>query len=126
MKLQRGDSVPHFQVATVGGELFKYDTIWQRRNLVLAIVGASAADDQYARTLDAKASVFRDHDTTVVVTPDEVPGLSRPAVLIADKWGEIVHVSEVSDSDGWPGPTELLDWVDYVRRRCPECEGEAR
>ncbi len=126
MKLQPGDAVPHIQVTTVSGELFKYATIWQRSNLVLAIVGASAADDQYARTLDAKAPVFRDHDAECVVTRDEVPGLPAPAVLIADKWGEIAHITEPLDSAGLPGPTELIEWVDYVRRRCPECEGEAR
>ena len=33
--LQRGDSVPHFDVRNVDNEPVSYSTIWQRRNLVL-------------------------------------------------------------------------------------------
>jgi hypothetical protein len=38
--LQRGDSVPHFEVKTVEGQRFSYSTIWQRRHLVLLAIGA--------------------------------------------------------------------------------------
>ena len=33
--LQRGDSVPVFEVTTVDGEPFSYSSIWQRKNLLL-------------------------------------------------------------------------------------------
>lgn len=125
MKLQPGHSVPHIQVRTVTGDVFSYATIWQRKNFVLAVVGGSPADESYAAALNARASEFRDHESECVVTRDEVPGLEAPAVLIADKWAEIVHITDAADAASLPDPDDLLEWVDYVRRRCPECEGEA-
>ena len=124
MKLQPGDPIPHLQVTTITGGVFSYRTIWQRRNLVLAIVGESGGGATYAAALHARISEFRDHDAECVVTRDRVPGLAAPAVLIADRWGEVVHINEASDTAKLPGPGDLLEWVDYVRRRCPECEGE--
>jgi hypothetical protein len=50
-----------------------------------------------------------------------VTGVPRPGALVADRWGEVVHVE-----DGWPTVSSLLEWLDYVAHRCPECEGEAR
>jgi hypothetical protein len=44
-------------------------------------------------------------------------------VLFADRWGEVVHVEATAEL---PAATALLEWLDYVERRCPECEGEAR
>jgi hypothetical protein len=61
-----------------------------------------------------------------VVTRDRVPGLQAPATLVADRWGEIVYVTDTSRVDELPASSDLLDWLDYVDRRCPECEGETR
>jgi hypothetical protein len=60
------------------------------------------------------------------VTGDRVPGIQSPAVVVADRWGEIVHVATTPQVDDLTSPEELLDWVDYLDRRCPECEGEAK
>jgi hypothetical protein len=60
------------------------------------------------------------------VTADRVPGIQSPAVVVADRWGEIVHVATTSRVDDLTSPEELLEWVDYLHRRCPECEGEAK
>ena len=46
--LQRGDSVPHFWVTTVGGEVFSYSTIWQRKNLVLLCLPAAESQSSGA------------------------------------------------------------------------------
>jgi hypothetical protein len=125
--LRRGDSVPHFEVKTIGGELFSYSTIWQRRNLVLfAIpVAESEAPGTYVAQLVARRSEFTAKDAECVVTGDRVPGVQSPTV-VADRWGEIVHVATKSQVDDLTSPEELLDWVDYLERRCPECEGEAK
>jgi len=123
--LQRGDDVPHFDVRTVGGDVFAYGTIWQRRHLVLIVLPESDADDSYIGALASRAAEFRDRETECVITRDAVPGLPAPAVLVADRWGEVVHVAAASDTSGLPTAQELLEWVDHVRQRCPECEGEA-
>jgi hypothetical protein len=124
--LQRGDDVPHFDVRTVGGDVFGYGTIWQRRNLVLIVLPGSDADDGYIAALAARAAEFRDRETACVITLDAVAGLPAPAILVADRWGEVVHVATASDVSGLPTVQELLEWVDYVAQRCPECEGEAK
>jgi len=38
----------------------------------------------------------------------------------------VMHVAQAPDVAHLPVPDELVEWVDYVRHRCPECEGEAR
>jgi peroxiredoxin len=126
--LQRGDSVPHFEVKTIGGELFSYSTIWQRKNLVLVAIPAAEleAPGTYVSQLVARRSEFTANDAECVVTGDRVPGIQSPAAVVADRWGEIVHVANTSRVDDLTSPDELLDWVDYLDRRCPECEGEAK
>ena len=124
--LERGDTVPHFEVRTLSGEVFRYATIWQRRNLLLLIVPDPAAGESYRTALSAPGGGVREPDIECVITRDDLPGLHGPAALIADKWGEIVHVASTSKVEDLPPPAELLDWLDYVERRCPECEGEAR
>ena len=101
--LQRGDSVPHFEVKTIGGELFSYSAIWQRRHLVLLTVqasGSEAAESEAAETyiseLMARRSEFTAKDAECVVTGDRVPGIHSPAVVVADRWGEIVHIAIAS------------------------------
>ena len=128
LMLRRGDSVPHFEVKTVGGELFNYSTIWQRRNLVLLAIPAAEfeAPGTYVSQVVARRSEFTAKDAECVVTGDRVPGIQSPAVVVADRWGEIVHVATTSQVDDLTSPEELLDWVDYLDRRCPECEGEAK
>lgn len=124
--LQPGDTVPHFEVETVRGDVFEYATIWQRRNLVLVLLGGSESDDRYARAVSDRSRAFGDFDTQCVITHDELPGLPKPAVLIADRWGEIVYLATAAASDELPSPDDLLEWAAYIQHRCPECEGEAR
>jgi hypothetical protein len=126
--LHRGDQVPHFEASTAEGVRFSYSTIWQRRNLLLITLPAleSASSANYVSELTTRLPEFGDLDAECIVTRDAVPGLPGPGVLIADRWGEIVHLVVTADVVGLPPPQELLDWMRYVQTRCPECEGEAR
>ena len=125
--LRRGDQVPHFEVATVGGELFRYSSIWQHKNLVLVALLADAPADASRPWEEAtRGGAFQQHASVCIVTRDRIAGLQAPAALVADRWGEIVYVTEGSQMDRLPTPSELADWLDYVERRCPECEGESR
>jgi hypothetical protein len=123
--LQRGDALPHFQIATIDGEQFSYATIWQRKHLVLVVLGGPDADNSYASAVSARAAEFRDRETECVMTRDDVCGLHSPGVLIADRWGEVVHIAQTSGSARLLSPDEVIEWLDYLRQRCPECEGEA-
>jgi hypothetical protein len=126
MTLQRGDPVPHFKVRTVDGDEFSYATIWQHANLVLVTLPESCGQSRYAFELSARAAEFRNLKGTCVITRDPVTGVPAPSVLVADRWGEVVHVAPAADENGLPTPSELLEWLDYVERKCPECEGEAK
>jgi hypothetical protein len=88
MTLQRGDLVPHFDVQTTSGERFSYSDIWQRKNLVLISLSATAAEDEgYMRELKRHEAEFSELDSVCVVTRDDVPGLPAPGALIADPVG---------------------------------------
>ena len=61
-----------------------------------------------------------------MITRDTVSGIPSPAVIVADRWGEIVHIAAGSQAGELPQAHELVEWVTYVQHQCPECEGEAR
>jgi hypothetical protein len=126
--LQRRDSVPHFEVRTIGDGRISYSTIWQRRNLVLIALPkvACAACEVYIAQLAVQIAAFSSQNSECVITRDRVPGIPSPAAVVADRWGEIVYIATASDCVDLPTPQELLDWVSYVQTQCPECEGEAR
>lgn len=52
-------------------------------------------------------------------------GVEPPAVLIADRYGELHAVEPAGDDHRFPDPTELVAWARYLAIQCPECEGEA-
>jgi hypothetical protein len=52
--LHRGGSVPHFEVKTIGGELFSYSSIWQRKNLVLLAIPAAELTVREPISLDSE------------------------------------------------------------------------
>jgi hypothetical protein len=116
-------TMPHFRVTTVSGETVDYARdVWQRKNIVLIVVPEGANEQAVSGTYVPLAA----EDTRVVVTSAPVTGVSAPAVLIADQWGEVAHAAAASTAEELPGPGELLAWLEHVRQRCPECEGEAR
>lgn len=126
-QLRRGDAVPHFRVATLEGRIVEYSTIWQRRNLVLAALPqADTASPAYLSQLEAAKAAFAAGEAECVITRDAIAGVDAPAVVIADRWGEINHISTASDVADLPAVPEILDWLAHVQHRCPECEGEAR
>lgn len=45
------------------------------------------------------------------------------AVVVADRWGEILHIASQSAADlsRLPSVDELLSWVQFARMQCPEC-----
>lgn len=126
--LQPGDPIPHFEVTALHGDAIRYSTIWQRRNLVLITLPAAASESSANAIAELAARVpeLSAHDTACVVTRDTVPGMPVPGLLVADRWGEVVHVANHSSAADLPGLDEVLVWVEHVRNRCPECEGEAR
>lgn len=124
--LKRGDHVPHFEVRPIDGGVFTYRTIWQRKTLLLIVLRPSSSDDKYVSDLRARESEFQQLETECVITRERVAGLPGPAVLLADRWGEIIHIISASESARLPSPEDLLGWLEYIQNRCPECEGETK
>ena len=124
--LHSGDAVPHFDVTTVDGPVIRYAAIWQRRNLVLVTLDSSEADNRYAAAVANNADEFARRAAECVITYDDIAGLRAPGVLVADRWGEVVYAVTGSAVSELPSPRELIEWLEYVEHRCPECEGEAR
>lgn len=124
--LQPDDTVPNFDVMTVGGERLDYSSIWQRKNLVLVtLTDLDSPSRDYVDALIARARGSND-DTTWLATRDRIRGVPCPGVVVADRWGEIAYVASPPRVEDLPTPDELLAWVEYLAHRCPECEGEAR
>lgn len=125
--LQPQDQVPHFEVTDIRGERVEYSSIWQRKNLVLVTLPDSDSSSQgYADQLMARVPAPDQDDTAWILTRDGVPGLPHPSVVVADRWGEIVHVAHPSAVQDLPALDEIAEWVRYLQHRCPECEGEAK
>jgi hypothetical protein len=119
-----GGALPFFDVTTVTGARVRYAELWQRRNIALVCLPSdtTVADAAYADELSRKSAEFDAYAAVCVVTRDRVPGLRQPSAVIADRWGEVQYVA----SSDLPPVQALLDTLDYVQRRCPECEGEWR
>ena len=126
--IQRGDQVPHFEVSALDGQRVRYATIWQHRNLVLLRVPSSAreAAGPYASQLADAVRQEAGGDADCVVTTDDIAGVPAPAVVIADRWGEVMHVAAGETLAALPASEDVAEWVRYVRARCAECEGEAK
>lgn len=78
--------------------------------------------DELAR----RTASFNEHESTVVITQDRIRGLEAPGLLVADRWGEIVHIVTPKAVTDLPSVPTLLQWVEAIEHRCPECEGEAK
>jgi hypothetical protein len=123
--LRPGDQVPHFDVRGEDRTRISYGSIWQRKHLVLVVLPAGAGA-RYASELTDAVQSDGGGDVEVIVTSDQVDGVERPGVLVADRWGEVMFAGGGGGVSALPAPGEIADWVRYVRMKCPECEGESR
>jgi hypothetical protein len=116
------EQVPHFDVNTIDGRRVRYSELWQHRNLVLVLINA---DDRRARSyiqaLQAHAGDFLVRETALVITSEPVTGFRTPTVVVADRWGEIVHETVAPEASMLPSGEDLLEWVNFVQIQCPEC-----
>lgn len=119
-----GVHIPSFTVRTIGGDSVRYRTdIWQRQHLVLARLGGDgAAEQSWMEALEAARPAIEAADARLVITRDPVDDVPAPSVLVADRWGEVQRSFE----GALPEVGDLVEWVEWVSQKCPECEAEAR
>jgi len=48
-------------------------------------------------------------------------GTAVPAILIADRFGEIYAEFSSKERQGLPGIDEVLQWLFFINSQCPEC-----
>jgi len=88
------------------------------------IVVVPASPDQAIHIADDVANHF-----TILADPDHTLaarlGISTPALVIADQYGDIHHAAPAGDAHHHPDPAEVVDWLRYLAIQCPECQGEA-
>ena len=125
--LQRGDPMPMFSATNhLSQTRLAYEDIWQRSNLLLVRVPSTDLEAAYVDLLTARSGELQQEDVRLVITENEIPGVPSPGVVIADRWGEIIYIAGADHPSALPDVDELSDWLQYVRNRCPECEGETR
>jgi hypothetical protein len=126
MTLQVRDLMPMFTVRNeVDGTVVRYRDLWQRKNLVL--IALPQRDVTGAAYLKSVASLdWGSQDAALVVTTNDIAGISPPTVVVADRWGEVYYVGEAGDAADLPSSKDLLEWLHYVQVQCPECQGETR
>ena len=124
--LRHGDQVPHISFRATDGRSIGYLDLWQRKNLILVLLPAEAAFADYAARLEQTLRPALPADTTLVISHDALADLPAPAILVADKWGEIHYVHAGSTLAEMPDADALLEWLTFVRVQCPECQGETK
>lgn len=126
--MQKGDALPFFDVTTIAGEQVRYADLWQRKNVLLVCLPAapSGDEDAYVGELTGRAEEIAACGAVPVVTRDRVTGLPAPGLAIADRWGEVQYLARSASTRDLPDVQDILDTLDFVQRRCPECEGEWR
>lgn len=48
-------------------------------------------------------------------------GLPRLAVYVTDRYGEVFAAWRTATGDASPTAQEILEWLEFVNRQCPEC-----
>lgn len=90
----------------------------------LAIVsGSQERASDLRRSLHLGLEVLADENERVhhsMGTEDET-GHILPAVFITDRFGEIFAAFRAAESKSLPGIAEILSWIDFINRQCPEC-----
>jgi hypothetical protein len=128
LHLRPGDLVPHFTVMDAAGRKVSYrDAVWQRRELVLVTLprASTSSQDLLRRAADWCPALER-QEVACVITDESVDGIPPCRFVVADRWGEIVAVQALDAPAALPSLEQVLEWVGYVQRQCPECQGETR
>ena len=124
--LKSGEQLAHFAITTLEGRHVEYRDLWQQRNLVLISVPAEDARAPRLAEWSEAAAATRGPDNEWLITTDTVCGVGRPGVVVADQWGEVHFSAEARTTAELPGGDDLVEWLQYLEHRCPECEGEAK
>jgi peroxiredoxin len=99
--------------------LAKDNASFREKNAVALAVGAdgSAAAERLALELDHAFPILVDAEGRVAAAQ----GLTVPAVVVTDRFGEIWAAWEGGPDHLLPDLSEIMDWLDFIEIQCPEC-----
>ena len=101
-----------------------YSEIQDEQAEVLAVLQGTA--ENAARVKDevkAKFPVLVDKDGRIhrLMGAQDRGGQPQMAVYITDRFGEVFAPFRESGKQAMPSAPEILEWLDFVNRQCPEC-----
>jgi peroxiredoxin len=91
---------------------------------ILAIVAGSqqrASELKHALHLDFELLVDVDGSVHHSMGAEDLSELLLPAVFVTDPFGEVFAAYKAGQGKSLPGVEEILGWIDFINRQCPEC-----
>ncbi|HJS98996.1 MAG TPA: redoxin domain-containing protein [Terriglobales bacterium] len=82
---------------------------------------------EQAQAINSRAQlpfvVLADSEGTVHRSFGALDRIGRPrrAVYVTDRYGEIFSAWRTVEGDVAPSPQDIVEWLEFVNRQCPEC-----
>jgi hypothetical protein len=116
-----GASRPGRVTSLLNGLLSRKDELEAEAAQVLAVVVTRPAEPPergrwpFPLLVDREALFHR--------TVGATDGTRNPtdAVFITDRFREIYAIYVPAHGSVWPGPQEIVDWLEFINIQCPEC-----
>lgn len=90
----------------------------------LAIVaGSQERASELRHALHVGFEVLADENGRVhhLLGTEDQAGHLLPAVFITDRFGEVFAAYKAGQGNSLPAIDEILSWIDFINRQCPEC-----
>ncbi|HWV38832.1 MAG TPA: hypothetical protein VN033_10200 [Vulgatibacter sp.] len=135
-------NLPMLDLTTPDGEKAPWDSLWQRKNLLVLVADGCPGCDEVLEMWSEMEDEIRAEDAEVVAVFDEDPGPLpgdpitlldpdhrladaigvRPGTIVAtDRYFEIQQAEPIPDGDVEGVVEDTLAWIDLAERRCDEC-----
>ena len=104
----------------------EYGEIKNQEGEVLVIVRrlqlTAAADQKSVKQLPCPVLVDEDRSVHRRLGAVDAQGHDFAAIYITDRYGEVFGAYRKSAGRAVPDITEILSWLEFINRLCPECE----
>jgi peroxiredoxin len=90
----------------------------------LALVAGSqqrASELKHALHLNFEVLVDVDGSVHRSMGVEDQLGHLLPAVFVTDRFGEVFAAYKAGQGKSLPGVKEILGWIEFINRQCPEC-----
>jgi peroxiredoxin len=87
------------------------------------VVGPQERASELRHTLHLGFEVLADENGRVhhSLGTEDRAGHLLPAVFITDRFGEVFAAYKAGQGKSLPAIDEILSWIDFINRQCPEC-----